>query len=338
MSFLAYLKDKQGYLIAMCIGMGISEGYLCIFSMNLFLKLLIGMIFLGSTFMPLLGEYLKKLRFYTYLKKAEEGLDKKYLFTELINRPDFLEGQIYYDAAVEVNHNMSDEINLYKRNIREYKEYIEMWVHEAKTPIATTKLIIENYPSSVTENIGEEIEKLENYIEQVLYYSKIDMVEEDYKITKYHLKNIVHKVVIHNKKALIGGKIKMDLHDLDYEVQTDAKWLSFILNQVINNSIKYGRAEGACIEIYGEKAHQQLKLIIKDNGIGIKEEEIKKVCQKGFIGTNGRRNEASTGMGLYICQKLMEKMQHNMQITSKLNEYTAVTLIFPLSSYFLLEA
>ncbi len=336
MRFLAYLKDKRAYLIGMLIGMSISEGYFYIFNINLYLKLLVAMMFLGGTMVPLLAEYFKKVGFYSYLEKAQNGLDKKYLFTELINRPKFLEGQIYYDAAVEINHNMCDEINLYKQNIREYKEYIEMWVHEAKTPIATTKLIIENYPSRETQNIGEEIDMLERYIEQVLYYSKIDKVEEDYKITKYNLKEIVHKVVLNNKKALIGGKIKIDLHDLDYEVQTDAKWLSFVLNQVINNSIKYRRQEGAWIENYGEKAHAQFKLIIKDNGIGIKADEIKKVCQKGFVGTNGRRNEASTGMGLYICKKLMEKMQHNFQITSKLNESTTVTCVFPLSNYFII--
>lgn len=335
MRFGAYLKEKRSYLISMLVTLSISEGYLYIFNVNLFVKIVVVIMFLTSTMVPLLGEYFKKIGFYSYLQKAQDGLDKKYLFTELINRPSFLEGQIYYDAAVEINHNMCDEINFYKQNIRGYKEYIEMWVHEAKTPIATTKLIIENYPNHVTQNISEEVDKLESYIEQVLYYSKIDTVEEDYKITKYNLKDIVHKVVLNNKKALIGNKIKIDLHDLDYKVQTDAKWLSFILNQVINNSIKYRKKEGACIEIYGEKAHAQFKLIIKDNGIGIKEEELKKVCQKGFVGTNGRRNEASTGMGLYICKKLMEKMQHNLQITSKLDEYTCVTCVFPLSSYLL---
>lgn len=333
MKFFRYLKDKKIYLLCMLSGLFVLEGYLCIFNTNMFLKLLAGTIILGSTFIPLIMEYMQKVSFYKYLESAQRGLDKKYLFTEIISRPSFLEGQIFYDTAVEVNHNMCDEINQYKQNIREYKEYIEMWVHEAKTPVATAHLILENNPSKVTESIGEEIEKLEGFIEQVLYYSKIDTVEEDYKITEHTLKDIVHKVIIQNKKALIGNKIKIDLHDLDYKVQTDAKWMVFILNQIINNSIKYRKKEKASIEIYGEKAHDQIKLIIKDNGIGIKEEELQKVCQKGFVGTNGRRKEATTGMGLYICKKLMDKMHHSLQVTSILDEETCVTCVFPLSSY-----
>lgn len=337
MKFLAYIRDKKAYLFCMLIGAAILESYLYIFHINMFLKALALMICIMSTLIPLIAEYSKKVSFYNHLEAAARGLDKKYLFTEIINRPSFLEGQIFFDTAVEVNHNMCDEINSYKQNIREYKEYIEMWVHEVKTPVATAQLIGENNPGEVTKSIEEELEKIEGFIEQVLYYSKIDTVEQDYKITNYTLKEIVHKVIIENKKALIGHKIKLNLHDLEYEVPTDAKWMIFILNQVINNSIKYSRKEGAGIEIYAEKGHENLKLYIKDNGIGIKQDEIKKVFQKGFIGTNGRRQEAATGMGLYICKKLMDKMHHGLQIDSVLGKETTIICIFPMSTHFLIR-
>ncbi len=335
MKFSAYLRDKRCYLVCMIIGLGILEGYLFIFNINLFIKLLTVFIILVITLVPLLGEYIKKVNFYKTLEIEIKDLDKKYLFTEILKRPSFLEGRIFFDTAVEINHNMCDEINTYKQSIREYKDYIEMWVHEVKTPVATAKLVVENNPSKSMESIKEELERIEAFIEQVLYYSKIDTVEQDYKITGYTLKEIVHKGIIDNKKALIGNKIRVVLHDLDYIVQTDAKWMGFILNQIINNSIKYRREQEAVLEIYGEKGHAKLQLIIKDNGIGIREEEIRKVFQKGFVGTNGRRQEASTGMGLYICKKLMEKMHHGLTIESTLGETTTVICTFPISTHYI---
>lgn len=329
MKLLAYLKDKKMYLFCMGVGLGILESYLYIFNVNIFLKLVAALSLLGSTLIPLMTEYLKKVSFYKHLDMGVSTLDKKYLFTEIISCPNFLEGKIFFETAVEVNHNMCDEINMYKQNIRQYKEYIEMWVHEVKTPVATARLIAENNPGQVTKSMEEELEKIESFIEQVLYYSKIDTVEQDYKITAYSLKDIVYKAIIENKKALIGNKIKLDLHDLDYKVNTDAKWIGFILNQIITNSVKYRKKEDATLEIYAKEGHAKLQLFIKDNGIGIKSEEIKKVFQKGFVGTNGRRAEASTGMGLYICKKLIEKMHHGLSITSVIDEGTTVICIFP---------
>lgn len=317
------------YLFCMVAGLCILESYLYIFNVNAFLKLVAALIILGSTTVPLGAEYLKKVSFYRQLNIGVRDLDKKYLFTEIISCPSFLEGKIFFDTAIDVNHNMCDEINTYKQNIRQYKEYIEMWVHEVKTPVATARLIAENNPGQVTRSMEEELEKIEGFIEQVLYYSKIDTVEQDYKITEYVLKDIVHKAVIESKKILIGNKVKLNLHDLDYKVHTDAKWMGFILNQIITNSVKYAKDENATLEIYAEEGHAKLQLFIKDNGIGIKQEEIKKVFQKGFVGTNGRRAEASTGMGLYICKKLMEKMHHGLRITSVLDEETTVICIFP---------
>lgn len=334
MKLLSYLKDKKVYLIGMSVGLGVLEGYLYIFNVNLFIKYIALFSILGATLLPLGIEYLHKKSFYTHLNRETEQLDKKYLFTELIKRPSFLEGQIFYDAAVEVNHNMCDEINRYKQNIRQYKEYIELWVHEVKTPVAIAKLIGENHPSETAKSIKEELEKIEGFIEQVLYYSKIDTVEQDYKITQHALKDIVHKAIIKNKKALIGYRIKLDLHDLDYRVQTDAKWMAFILHQIIINSIKYRKADDNVLEIYAKEGHAQLQLFIKDHGIGIKQEELKKVFEKGFVGTNGRRTETSTGMGLYICKRLMEKMHHGLKIESLLSEATTVICTFPISNHF----
>ena len=217
----------------------------------------------------------------------------------------------------------------------DYKEYIEMWIHEIKIPIATSHMIVENNKTQVTKSIDEELEKIENYIEQVLYYARSSTVEKDYYISKCNLKEIVNEVILKNKTALIGEKISINTHDLELKVNTDSKWVVFILNQILQNSIKYRKiSEQFKIEIYSKEGKENVILYIKDNGIGIKKGEITKVFEKGFTGTNGRMlNKKSTGIGLYLCKKLCDKLGMGIELDSDENKGTEVRLVFPRSSH-----
>lgn len=329
----AYLKEKRLYLICMVLFTFLIEGYLYVFEANPFLLIFIPVFILFSFVIPLLREYWKKKRFYEVLETSVDQLDRKYLFTEMVSRPDFKEGQIVYDAARNINQNMMDEIGQYRENIKDYKEYIEMWVHEIKTPITSAKLIIENNRSPILTNLEEEIEKMEEYIEQTLYYSRIDMVEKDYCIQKQSLQSLIYGCIKANKKSLIANRFQLHLHDLEVEVYTDAKWMSFIINQILVNAVKYRKEESASLEICAKKKKNEVLLYITDSGIGIKLEEVAKVMEKGFVGTNGRKKEASTGMGLYICKKLICKMNHGIEISSTEGSGTTVRITFPMNSY-----
>ncbi len=196
-------------------------------------------------------------------------------------------------------------------------------------------MIVENNKNEVTTSIYEELQKIENYIEQVLYYARSNTVEKDYYIKKCDLKEIVNEVIRKNKTVLIGEKISINIHDLKISVNTDSKWTVFILNQIIQNSIKYRKTEGqAEIEIYGVQGKENVILYIKDNGMGIKKGETTRVFEKGFTGTNGRRlNKKSTGIGLYLCKKLCNKLGLGIELKSAENEGTEVKLVFPNSSY-----
>ena len=196
-------------------------------------------------------------------------------------------------------------------------------------------MVIENNKNQATKSINEELDKIENYVEQALYYAKSNTIEKDYYIKKCMLKEIVNESIKRNKNILIQEKIRIDLHDLENQVNTDSKWINFILNQIIQNSIKYMKKETEKeIEIYSKKGIDKVILYIADNGIGIKEEEIKKVFDKGFTGTNGRMsNKKSTGIGLYLCKKLCDKLGINIALESKENEGTIVKIIFPQNSY-----
>ena len=195
-------------------------------------------------------------------------------------------------------------------------------------------MVIENNKNAITKSIDEELDKVENYIEQALFYARSNTVEKDYYIRKVVLKEIVNESIKKNKSSLIQEKISIDIHDLEIEVNTDNKWIVFILNQIIQNSIKYRKKENSVIEIYANQGKENVILYIKDNGIGIKQGEITRVFEKGFTGTNGRlSNKRSTGIGLYLCKKLCNKLGIGIELNSVQNEGTEVKLVFPKDSY-----
>ena len=204
---------------------------------------------------------------------------------------------------------MLENVNSYKQLQEDYKEYIELWIHEIKIPIATSKLIIENNKNEITKSIDEELDEIENYTEQALFYARSNTVNKDYVVTKSNLKEIVNEAILKSKRALLSNKISIELNDLEKEVFTDSKWATFIINQIIQNSIKYSKKEDKKIQLYAKSNNENIILYIKDNGIGIKKGEITRVFEKGFTGENGRIiNKKSTGIGLYLCQKLCNKL------------------------------
>ena len=230
---------------------------------------------------------------------------------------------------------MIEKVNQYKYLQEDYKEYIELWIHEIKLPIATSKMIVANNKNNVTKSIEEEIDKVENYVEQALFYARSNNVEKDYYIRKNNLETMVNEAIKKNKNILIQEKIKVDIHDLNLEVNTDNKWIIFILNQLIQNSIKYRKQDNnSKIEIYAKRGKENIILYLEDNGIGIKKGEITRVFEKGFTGTNGRiLNKKSTGIGLYLSKKLCDKLGIAIELNSEQNEKTEIRLVFPFSSY-----
>lgn len=196
-------------------------------------------------------------------------------------------------------------------------------------------MIIENNKSEVTKSINEELNKVENYIEQALFYAKSNTVEKDYYVKNITLKEIVNDSIKKNKNVLIHEKVSVNIHELEQKVYTDNKWIEFILNQIIQNSIKYRKKDSTLeIEIYAKEKKENVILYIKDNGIGIKKGEITRVFEKGFTGTNGRIiGKKSTGIGLYLCKKLCIKLGIEIELNSIYNEGTEIRLVFPKDSY-----
>lgn len=334
MDFKLFFKEKAITILLLLFGIITIEIFLMAYNVGMFIKIYIPLIIMGLYMISIIIEYFKRKKFYDNLLKILEELDEKYLITEIIKNPNFLEGQILKNSLEQIDKSMLENVNKYKYMTEDYKEYIELWIHEIKIPIATSKMVIENNKNAITKSIDEELDKVENYIEQALFYARSNTVEKDYYIRKVVLKEIVNESIKKNKSSLIQEKISIDIHDLEIEVNTDNKWIVFILNQIIQNSIKYRKKENSVIEIYANQGKENVILYIKDNGIGIKQGEITRVFEKGFTGTNGRlSNKKSTGIGLYLCKKLCNKLGIGIELNSVQNEGTEVKLVFPKDSY-----
>jgi len=253
-------------------------------------------------------------------------------------KPKSYEQILFHEVLLSLNNEQNSKIQRLYEQKKDYEEFISSWVHQVKTPIAVSRLLIEsnlNSPNKETlYSLEEESDKIEKYIEQVLYYSKIDDFSKDYFINEVGLDRLIKEAVKKQAKTFINKKINIEIDNIDIMVTTDKKWISFILDQVLSNSLKY-TSTGGRIKIYGLIESKFQKLIIEDNGIGIKSEDINRVFDKGFTGYNGRENYKSTGIGLYLSKKLARKLGHDLIIESKYGEFTKTIIIFPrLLDYF----
>ena len=319
------------------------------FNLILLLMVLCSMLYVNISFvlifviaciwvLPLLSyiiiDYIKYKNYFSSIESVLENLDKKYLLPEVVKDSNFIIGDKIKEILQVVSRDMHENIKYYINNEQEYREYIETWVHEIKTPISSTKLIIENNNNEITKKIDTQIDKIENYIEQVLYYSKSDNVEKDYIIKEVSLKEIVTNIIKKNSRDFINKNIKLELNDIENTIYSDKKWVEFILNQIISNSIKYSKTKGAKIQISSQDIDNAVVLIIRDNGVGISEKDINRVFEKGFTGENGRVFGKSTGIGLYLCNKLCNKLGLVLTIDSEINKGTVVRIKFPKSKMF----
>ena len=331
MSFLEYLEEKYIFIAINLIALIISFFILLGLNVDNYAVIFICILnFLASSSFYFY-DYFNKRKYYKNLLDKLEGLDKKYFIADVASEGDFLDSKIFYEVLEQATKSMKDDISDAIRNSADYKEYIELWVHEIKTPIATCKLLIENNENKTTESIGEEVTKIDNYIEQVLFYARSNTVEKDYLIKKINLKDSINSVIRRNATSLIEKKVKIDIKNVDKIVFCDSKWIEFILGQIISNSIKYMDKSNSILKIYSEDIGNDVILKICDNGIGMDEKDVIKAFEKGYTGKNGRRFGKTTGMGLYLCKKMCEKLGLSVNIKSRENEGTEVSILFPVN-------
>lgn len=287
----------------------------------------------GSLFLFLLylgGSYERKKKYYQQLQTLlqTQQNDLIYQLPEAMN----YEQKIFQQLLIQMYSELSQDVERINAEKKENFEYICSWVHEMKTPLSVSSLIIENHRGKngdqLLDSLEEEIKRMEKLVEQVLYYARLEDFSHDYLIHEVDIKTLVNETVKKHASLFINRKIGIEINMPGMIVATDKKWLLFILDQIILNSLKY-TPPGGLIKIYAQKEEREKILIIEDNGIGIKAEDVGRVFERGFTGYNGREFAKSTGMGLYLVKKLARKLGHDVSIASVYGEYTRVIIHFP---------
>ena len=245
-----------------------------------------------------------------------------------MKEPGFLEGKILYHSYVDILKSMNDAIGRHERVSGEFRRYVETWIHQVKLPIASAKLILHNNPGETGRRLKEQLSRIENDVEQVLYYIRSEVPQNDYSISSCSLREIVEDTVRENKDSLILNQFSVSVDVGEQYVYTDRKWLAFMLGQIISNSVKYCREEQRKIRFFTEEdAEGNVILWTEDNGWGIDSADLPRIFEKSFTGKNGRRL-SSTGMGLYICSRLCGELGHRITARSEAGEYTRIGITF----------
>ena len=329
MKLSRYLKDKLYFIILFLTFLSLIILLLVGFKVSLELIIVIISLLVIFAILVLIIEYLKKRNFYNEFINIVDKLDKKYLVIEMLNPPNFQEGEILYNKLYGINKSMLENIKNYEISMNDFKDYIEMWIHEVKIPLSSLVLMIHNNKNNISSKMVDQVNRLDNYVDQVLFYVRAENAEKDYLIKKTYLNKVINKIALKNKDYILENNIDFNVLNCEKKVLTDSKWLEFIIDQIINNSIKYKREiVSSFIKIYTEENNEEIRLIIYDNGIGIDAKDLPRVFDKTYTGTNGRLKSKSTGMGLYIAKNLCEKLGHKIAIESKVNEYTKVIITF----------
>lgn len=333
MKFTRYMKDRWKTILLLLAGVITVEIFLLLYHISIFFHVYILFVVLAAFFLGSFLEYQSKKSFYRDALYKLNQLEEKYLVVEMLKPAETMEEQLLDEILQETNKSMLEKVNEYKYIQEEYKDYIELWIHEIKLPIATAKMIIENNKNDVMKSIDEEINEIEGFTEQALFYARSSHANKDYCVTECKVKDIVNESVKRNKQTLINQKIAIQIENADQTIYTDPKWCSFILNQIIQNSIKYRKESDAEICFTAEEKKDSVVLSIRDNGIGIGQGEVARVFDKGFTGSNGRIGKKSTGIGLYLCKKLCDKLGLGIELSAEENVGTEVRIIFPRNSY-----
>lgn len=322
-----FLEEKIGLILFNISLITFLSIYLTMLKISaVFISFLV-VIWIIILFLYLLFSYLVLNHSYKVIINLVDSLEEKYLIAEVLKRPKSLHNYAYFYALKKACKSMNDKISSLEDASRNYKDYIESFVHEIKTPISSLALYFENHQDS----IKEEVKRIDNLVEQMLYYARSEVTEKDYFIKKVFLEDLVHKVLMDYKELLLRRKIRMNIHDLGVYIYCDEKWLLFILGQIVQNSIKYLDKTEKTIEIFSVTESSFIKLVVRDNGCGISIHDLPRIFEKGFTGSD-RQKDSSTGMGLYLCKTLCDKLNLGLEIQSIEKVNTEVNITFPLGN------
>lgn len=321
-----YWKNRIPFLLTNLVCMAALTVFLLVCGNSISAVLLILVVWAVVLLTGLFLTYWKRKRQMQKLLDIAGQLSERYLISEVMELPEQAEDQVYYQLLKMAGKSMLEQIGEVRRERLEYKEYIEQWIHEIKTPITAMKLLCENHRTVWTKELLQELEKTNRFTEQALYYARSEHTEKDYSVREMSLSQVVHQAIADNKYLLLQSGVRLEVEEMEDTVYSDEKWVRFILNQLIANAVKY-RSGQPVLRISARRQQDQVVLVVEDNGIGISPADLPRVFEKGFTGQNGRMVQQSTGIGLYLCKRLCNKLDIGITAESS-RQGTAIFLAF----------
>ena len=321
-----YWKNRIPFLLTNLVCMAALTVFLLVCGNSISAVLLILVVWAVVLLTGLFLTYWKRKRQMQKLLDIAGQLSERYLISEVMELPEQAEDQVYYQLLKMAGKSMLEQIGEVRRERLEYKEYIEQWIHEIKTPITAMKLLCENHRTDWTKELLLELEKTNRFTKQALYYARSEHTEKDYSVREMSLSQVVHQAIADNKYLLLQSGVRLEVEEMADTVYSDEKWVRFILNQLIANVVKY-RSGQPVLRFSTRRQQDQVILVVEDNGIGISPADLPRVFEKGFTGQNGRMVQQSTGIGLYLCKRLCDKLGIGIAAESS-GQGTAISLAF----------
>lgn len=332
MTFGQYLKDKRYFLLLYAAMMTFVAGIvlLSVEPRNAWGNIA----YMQSACLLMAAAYLLigyrfRSRFY---KELEVCIGSGLEAASLLPEPQTGEQSLYLDLLRKWERDHAGRIQLLQREKKEHQDFVLSWIHEIKLPIAGSRLIMENAAGKsaevVVDKLEDELGKIDHYVEQALYASRIDTFSRDYLIGEEEMGRLVKDSVKKYAKLFIAKRIRLAMPEDSFTVHSDRKWLQYIVDQLVSNALKYTE-EGGEIAVRYEEDTREKRLYIRDTGIGIKPEDLQRVFDRGFTGATGRQVAKSTGMGLYLAKQLALKLGHDLSIVSEEGKYTVAAIHFP---------
>lgn len=277
-----------------------------------------------------LWDYLRKRRAYNQLLEVARELEQVRHLTAFATEPSFLEGRVAWRALETLSKTAGDETAHINEDAAAYQRYVELWVHEIKTPITACKLVLSRMKGPDATTLRQEVERIELQVEQALYYVRHQALSSDYAIRRVSLVEVARESCKRNQNMLISSGVRPVFELGEVCAFADVQWLGFVVDQLVSNAAKYGATEVVFRSFaQGEASQQTVQFEIADNGKGISAADLPKIFERGFVGENGRAKGSATGMGLYLCANICKLMGLSIEVFSQVGKGSRFVITLP---------
>lgn len=313
-----YLKDRIKIAFVFVICCFIFAGVFSLY--NLEAEAIIYACYLCTIFLCLIAVF----DFSKYVRKhriLQSNIEVAWLKSNDLIKDSTLMGKDYQNIIDHLAKQLQEEKAKSLNDRKDIEDYYSLWVHQVKLPIAAIKLLLETQQQPDKRLLKSELFRIDQYTEMVLTYLRMNSVDTDYHFTQYDIDNIIRPIIRKFSNEFIRKKIKLNYTENHTKILTDDKWLTFVIEQLLSNALKY--TETGTISIY---MNDDIQLIIEDTGIGIDASDLPRIFEKGYTGFNGRYDKKASGIGLYLCKTITGHLSHRLEIQSQVNIGTKAIL------------